>query len=232
MRQSLILVFIMCTLMLAAQNETESNKKISTSWGYNIHLYKGMFDFKPPVVDINSDYYPWFYMTYVNFKYSSDVRFNVDYRLFNQFYISAGISLYAMPQSAKANHDFIVTLTAIDVGNFIEKYYNIRNVVFIPAGLKYKYKNISFAVGMVFPVLNANYSVYRYSNNILEKKMSYFGYINDFPFSTGTFLSVTFENIITLNNCTMGLQIGYNNNVYIFQPYRNLSFGFKFSHLK
>ena len=55
MRISLIAVFTLCTLMLTAQNETEGNKRISTSWGYNIHLYKGMFDFKPPVVDINSN---------------------------------------------------------------------------------------------------------------------------------------------------------------------------------
>lgn len=198
----------MLTISLSAQNdEANNNQRISTSWQYNVHLYKGMFDFKPPVMDTSSYYYPWHYMSYVNFRYSSDILFSVEYRITNSLYVCSGVNLFVNTYTTKANIDLINSLTNVDVGYYSLKRFMLENILYLPFGIKYKYKRFALTAGINCPMVNFSYTKKIFSNNVIEKDFYYnkWGCSNGNYFTPNLFLAASVEELFNLKNFNVGL---------------------------
>jgi hypothetical protein len=205
MKLSLIIVFTLCTLILTAQNETENNKRISTSWGYNVHLYKGMFDFKPPIVDTSSVYYPESYYYYTSFKHRSDLSFNIDYKISKLFSVSSGAELFLGLTNRSPNMQLINNLTPIE--SFIRKY---KTTIYlnIPLYINFTLNKTVFSAGIIHPISYIGIVNTKTHNGFVTKELFYspIELLQNYNFNFS--FNLTQRELIKIGNLMVGLKIG------------------------
>ncbi len=232
MRITLIIILILFSVYLNAQNEALSNNRIGTSWGYNVHLYKGMFDFKPGEIDVSASNYPWFNYSYVNFKFASNIGFNTDYRLSKTICVTLGINLYSNFYSVKANREFIDTLSIFNSEDYLDRGYYWENVIYIPVGLKYRYNNITISAGLINPILGLQYRKTLYAKSgITDKRLDWRSYLEERFFSSSLYIQIAMDELFYVKNYVGGVTVGYNN-ISSFIPYQSFTLGLVVSRFK
>lgn len=210
----------MCTLMLTAQNETESNKKISTSWGYNIHLYKGMFDFKPPVVDTASVYYPDSYYYYTSFKHRSDLSFNIDLKISKLFSASSGVELFVGLTKQRPNMQLINNLPYFE--SFIRQ---CKTTIYlnIPLYINFSLNKTVISAGIIHPISYIGIENTKTHTGLVTKKLFYspLELLQGYNYSVS--LNLTQKDLFRVGNLMMGLKFGITMSSYQYiRSYYNL----------
>jgi hypothetical protein len=225
MKLSLIIVFTLCTLILTAQNETENNKRISTSWGYNVHLYKGMFDFKPPIVDTSSVYYPDAYYYYNSFQYISDIDFNCEYQLNKRFSLKTGLELYLIILKSKPNIDVI--------NNAMLNPYKIcgsHNIAYIgvPIALYYNLNKFNFGIGLTSCIFKYNNSRFKLNTGQEEINMNMRFFNKGYDYLW--FVELNYNSVFKTKNHNFGLSFKTSASTFLlYKIGLNYSLGIKIS---
>lgn len=220
MRLSLIIVLILSAFLLSAQNETEGNSRISTSWGYNIHIYKGMFDFKPPVVDINSLYYPDSYYYYTSFKHRSDLNFNIDYKISKLFSFSSGVELFFGLTKQSPNMQLVSSLQPLE--SFIRQ--NKTTIYLnIPIYINFSLNKTIISAGIIHPISYIGIENTKTHTGLVTKKLFYspLELLQDYNYSVS--LNLTQRDLFRIGNLMMGLKFGVTMSTYQYiSAYYNL----------
>lgn len=230
--KKLFVFFMLFQIMIglsAQEIENENlNNRISTSWGYNVHIYKGMFNFKPPFVDTNSMFYPDAYYYYNSFQHISDVNFNWKYQLNKRFSLETGLELYLIILKSKPNIDVI--------NNTMLSEYKIcgsQNIAYIgvPIALYYHLNKFNFGIGLSSCIFKYNNSRFKLNTGQEEIKMNMrFLKITNKGYDYLWFVELNYDKVFKTKKHNFGLSFKtFASTFLIYKMGLNYSMGIKIS---
>ncbi len=221
---SLILLFI----NLSAQETENENSKISTSWGYNVHLYKGMFDFQPPVIDTSSLFYPDSYYYYTSFKHVSDLHFNFRYDITKRFSFQTGADIFLTVFYSKPNMKLFSSATTFnyDISRRVT-----RSYLCIPIALYYRKNNFDIGIGLSSCIL----STYNIKSKLSDQQSEMTMDINllsatNNPYDFLIFIEMNYKSIFKTKRHNFGINLRTSNSTFLtYKIGWNYSIGLKIS---
>jgi hypothetical protein len=215
--KKLLAFFILFQIMIGlSAQETENknlNNRISTSWGYNVHIYKGMFDFKPPVVDTSSIFYPDAYYYYSSFHYVSELHFNWNYKINKKINLYTGADLYLTIFQSKPNMELFNSIT---IDDYKTKWVTNCAYLGIPVGVYYNIKNFNIGAGVSTCLISFYNSKSLYNNRHEEITMD----LDFFSATNSTidfllFLEFNYDSILRTKKHNFGLNFRTSNSTFL-----------------